>query len=390
LHRKYRQVRVLIWQWGRFGVGARYAYELAQTLKDVCGYQTLLSLAEGAELMQNETVRRAVDIPVRTYSNAFEFVWRSPMIGRLLGPMCEALDADPPDVAIVTMMGYWDIPLVRRLRRRGVPVVVVVHDAEVHPGDRFHVMVRLQRELMRMSNGVITLTQFVARQVASRVSLDGKVQAVIPLPAFDFADADLPAPHLPDPSPGRPLRLLMAGRLKRYKGLKVLADSLKLIGNTPLNLRVVGAVQGESEIRELVTLPSVELDLGWKTDRELIAQLDWADVTVLPYVEASQSGIAPTSLARARPVIATPVGGLPEQISHGQTGIVVESVSSQAFASAIKRYADDRAFLRRCGENALRFAQTELGWPKLGPYYAKVLEQVVTTANLKARAVQRQ
>jgi glycosyltransferase involved in cell wall biosynthesis len=182
----------------------------------------------------------------------------------------------------------------------------------------------------------------------------------------------------------------MAGRLKRYKGLKVLADSLKLIGNTPLNLRVVGAVQGESEIRELVTLPSVELDLGWKTDRELIAQLDWADVTVLPYVEASQSGIAPTSLARARPVIATPVGGLPEQISHGQTGIVVESVSSQAFASAIKRYADDRAFLRRCGENALRFAQTELSWPKLGPYYAKVLEQVVTTANLKARAVQRQ
>ena len=74
----------------------------------------------------------------------------------------------------------------------------------------------------------------------------------------------------------------------------------------------------------------------------------------------------------------------PSGIAKRQTGIVVESVSSQAFASAIKRYADDRAFLRRCGENALRFAQTELSWPKLGPCYAKVLEQVVTTATGEA------
>jgi glycosyltransferase involved in cell wall biosynthesis len=383
-------MRVLVWQWGRFGAGARYAYELAQTLREVCGYQTLLSLAEGAELMQKETVRRAVDLPLRTYNNAFEFVWRSALINSALRPLFETIDANPPDVAIVTLMGYWDIFLFRRLQQLRVPVAVVVHDAEVHPGDRFHIMVRLQRHLMRMSEGVITLTQFVARQVASRVPLDGKVQAVIPLPAFAFAEADLPAPCLPEPSPNRPLRLLMAGRLKRYKGLQLLADSLKLTGNTPFELRVVGAVQDRSEIAELATLPGVELDLGWKSDRELITHIDWTDVTVLPYVEASQSGIAPTSLARARPVIATPVGGLPEQIRDGQTGIVVDSVSAQAFASAIKRYADDPVFLRRCGENALRFAQTELSWPKLGRYYAKVLEQVVTTANLKARAVQRQ
>jgi glycosyltransferase involved in cell wall biosynthesis len=369
-------MRVLVWQWGRFGAGARYAYELAQRLKKVCGHQTVLSLAEGAEVMQNETIRRDVDLPLRTYANAFEFVWRSALIRGALRPLCDALDANPPDVAIITMMGYWDIPFVRRLQQRGVPVAVVVHDAEVHPGDRFHIMVRLQRQLVRMSEGVITLTKFVADQVAARVPLADKVQAVIPLPAFDFTEADLPAPRLPDPSPGRPLRLLMAGRLKRYKGLRLLADSLKLMDGTPFELRVVGAVQDEREIAELATLPGVALDLGWKSDRELLAHLDWADATVLPYVEASQSGLAPMSFRRGRPVIATPVGGLPEQIRDGETGLLTETVSPQAIAASIKRLADNRGLLHHLAENALRHAKEDIGWKSLAPRFSDVLEKI--------------
>ena len=57
-------MRVLVWQWGRFGAGARYAYELAQALKKMCGHETVLSLAEGAEVMRNEAIRRDVDFPL--------------------------------------------------------------------------------------------------------------------------------------------------------------------------------------------------------------------------------------------------------------------------------------------------------------------------------------
>ena len=138
-------MRVLVWQWGRFGAGARYAYELAQTLREVCGYRTLLSLAEGAEVMQNEMVRRAVDLPLHTYANAFEFGWRSALINRVLEPLFERLDANPPDVAIVTLMGYWDLFLVRHLQQIGVPLAVVVHDAEVHPGDHLFVLIPRKR-----------------------------------------------------------------------------------------------------------------------------------------------------------------------------------------------------------------------------------------------------
>ena len=377
-------MRVLVWQWGRFGAGPRYALEMARALSGMCGVTTLLSLAEGAELLQDSALSGAVDLPLYTYANAREFVPRTLDIRRVLRPIVQRLEAERPDAAIVTMMGYWDIFLVRRLRRMGVPVVSLVHDAEVHPGDQFHLLLHLQRHLLRQSEGIVTLTEFVARQVKQRVSLAGKVHATIPLVAFDFADLGLPPPALPDADRKRPLRLVLAGRLKRYKGLELLANALKLLGDVPISLRVVGAPQDQGEIAALAAFPGVELDLGWKTDRQLLAYLDWADAAVLPYVEASQSGVAPMSFKRARGVIATPVGGLPEQVRHNETGLIAADVSAASFAASIRRLAEERTLARHLGEGALRHADTEISWQALAPRFAALLETVARKSSLSA------
>ncbi len=379
-------MRVLVWQWGRFGVGPRYAMEMARALSELCGQTTLLSLAEGAELLQDQTLLGAIDLPLYTYANAREFAARTLDIRRVLRPLVQRLEVERPDAAIVTMMGYWDIFLMRSLRRMGVPVVCLVHDAEVHPGDRFHLLLRLQRHLLRHSEGLVTLTDFVARQVKQRVSLAGKVHATIPLVALDFADLDLEPPVLPEAGRNRPLRLLLAGRLKRYKGLELLANALTLLGDVPLSLRVVGAPQDRGEIAALAAFPGVELDLGWKTDRQLLAHLDWADAAVLPYVEASQSGVAPMSFMRARPVIATPVGGLPEQVSHGETGLIAEAASPDSLAASIRRLAEDKALARRLGEGALHHAKTEISWRALAPRFAELLEAVARKRRGEARS----
>jgi glycosyltransferase involved in cell wall biosynthesis len=369
-------MRILVWQWGRFGAGPRFAFELAYALSQICGQKTLLSLAEGAELLEDKALLGAVDLPLYTYANAREFLARTLDIRRILHPIVHRLEAERPDAAIVTMMGYWEIFLVRRLHRMGVPVAVISHDAEVHPGDRFHLALYLQRHLLRQAEGVVTLTEFVARQIAARVDLTGKVRATIPLAAFDYADLHLPEPALPEAERNRPLRLLLAGRLKRYKGLELLAKALTFLDDVPLSLRVVGSPQDPGEIAALAAVPCVELDLGWKTDRALIAHLDWADATILPYVEASQSGVAPMSFTRARPVIATPVGGLPEQVRDGKTGLITKSVSPEELASSIRRLAEESALARRLGEGALRHAKTEISWRALAPRFAEMLEAV--------------
>ena len=369
-------MRVLVWQWGRSGSGSRYAFEMARALTEYCGHESLLSLAEGAELMQNSACRAAVDLPLYTYANAQEFVRRSLFVRNALRPIFEKLRDKPPDAAIVPMMGYWDIFMIRYLHDIGVPVVVVIHDAEVHPGDHFHLMVRLQRHLMRLSQGVVMLSDFIASKVQRRLSLAGKVTTIIPHVCFAFRDLDLPAPQPPETAPKRPLRLLLAGRLRRYKGITLLVDALKLLGGIPFTLRVVGSSIDPSELSLLSALPGVELDLDWKKERDFISYFDWADACVLPYIEASQSGVVPISFQRERPVIATPVGGIPEQVQHEVTGLLTEDVSATALAASIRRFAEHPNLVRRLGQNARIYAESDLSWRMLAPRFAEVLGAV--------------
>ena len=67
-----------------------------------------------------------------------------------------------------------------------------------------------------------------------------------------------------------------------------------------------------------------------------------ADVVVLPYTSATQSGIVQIAFGLGVPVITTDVGGLPEAVDHGGTGLIVESASATSLANAILRYYSDR------------------------------------------------
>jgi hypothetical protein len=60
-----------------------------------------------------------------------------------------------PRIAVCAMPGPLDLLMVMALRRVGIPVAVVVHDAQAHPGDEFPLLFTLQRALLRRVNLVI-------------------------------------------------------------------------------------------------------------------------------------------------------------------------------------------------------------------------------------------
>ena len=74
-----------------------------------------------------------------------------------------------------------------------------------------------------------------------------------------------------------------------------------------------------------------------------------ADLVVLPYLSATQSGITQIAYAFGLPVISTNVGGLPEVVKDGRTGYVVESGDAAALSRAVIRYfeGDEAEKLRR-------------------------------------------
>jgi glycosyltransferase involved in cell wall biosynthesis len=76
---------------------------------------------------------------------------------------------------------------------------------------------------------------------------------------------------------------------------------------------------------------------------DLVAQYFCAsDVVVLPYIDATQSGIVQIAYNFNKPVITTDVGGLAEVVIDGRTGIVVQSNSSKELARAILKFFSER------------------------------------------------
>ncbi|HSU06198.1 MAG TPA: glycosyltransferase family 4 protein [Acetobacteraceae bacterium] len=302
-------MKVLVWQWGRRGAGPRFAAHLADGFDRLPGVSALLSLSTGAELLLGPDPPRC-DLPVRTYSGTLGLIRR--MLGApvLIAGLAAQLRAAAPDIAICAMPGPLDLLCLAALRRVGVPSAIIVHDADAHPGDGFPLLMTLQRRLIRRADAVVALSSHVADRLRTQRLIRNDAELIVAThPPYDFGAVPAPFAH------GGSRRLLAFGRLLPYKGLDLLDEALTLLGPRPnLELRVVGSGPDSAALRALRVRPGVSVENRWVAEQEIGGLLAWADALVLPYREASQSGVAAAALATGREVIATRVGGLAEQL----------------------------------------------------------------------------
>ena len=322
-------MRVLIWQWGRRGAGPRVAVELARSFAQVCGTETLLSLAAGAEVLQSADPP-VCDLAFRTYRNVPGFVRRMLMAPVLVPRLATWMRQQRVDVAVCAMPAALDLVMAAALRRAGLPFAVVVHDADLHPGDAFPLQMPLQRRLLRQANGLFALSTHVADGLR-RQGVAGPL-FLASLPPFGFG----PVPP-PPRAHGGPLRLLSFGRLLPYKGLDLLADSLRQLGPRPdLQVRVVGNGPETRVLAALRAIPGVTVENRWVPEDEVGALLAWSDALVLSHREASQSGVAAAAVAARRWLVATRVGGLVEQLRDEPLALLCEP-DAGSIAAGLRR-----------------------------------------------------
>lgn len=160
--------------------------------------------------------------------------------------------------------------------------------------------------------------------------------------------------------------ILFFGFVREYKGLKYLLGAMPSIKNRlpDLELWVVGDFGGDREeymelIREKDISNEVRLAEGYIPDKEVEKYFAAADLVALPYISATQSGIAQIAYGFEKPVIATNVGGLPDVVQDGKTGYLIESKSEAAIAEAVIRFFENKAV---DWEQNIRDAADEFSW----------------------------
>ena len=111
-------------------------------------------------------------------------------------------------------------------------------------------------------------------------------------------------------------------------------------------------------------------------DEEIAQLFQRAKLVVLPYIEASQSGIIAIAYAFKKPVIVSSVGSIPEVVDHGKTGLLVPPGDAKALAEAIIELLKDDRLREEMGNNAFAKMEQELSWDKIAEKTLQVYKQV--------------
>lgn len=321
-------MNVLVWQWGRRGAGPRFAACLAEALRQHPGLRVALSLCRQAEIMRGPDPP-SCELPVATYAGPISFLLRLLSAPVLLPALLHRLHTLRPDLAICAMAGPLDLLMVAALRLVGARIAVIVHDADRHPGDGWPMQLFLQRLLCRAADRIAVLTLHVGSRLMEQglCGRDGKKLVRFTHPPFAFA-----IPPVDARQPGPP-RLLCFGRLLPYKGLDLLAEALTRCA-PGIEVRVVGLGAESPALAALRACPGVHVENQWVPETAIGTLLAWSDAVILPYREASQSGVAAAAIAAGRPVIATRVGGLAEQLA-GRPHAILCAPDPASLAAAI-------------------------------------------------------
>lgn len=139
--------------------------------------------------------------------------------------------------------------------------------------------------------------------------------------------------------------LLFFGFVRKYKGLQYLLEAMKLLKERDFKVQlwVVGDFGEDKDeyveqIRRFEIGDQVQMVEGYVPDDEVEKYFAASDLVVLPYLSATQSGIVQIAFGFEKPVLVTEVGGLPDVVTNGKTGYVVEPRSAEMIAEAIMDY----------------------------------------------------
>jgi len=144
--------------------------------------------------------------------------------------------------------------------------------------------------------------------------------------------------------------LLFVGRIEYEKGLKTLLESLRYI-KTPIDLAIVGP-PGWSSIQYKKIINKIKIQnkkgihnvnyLGALDQKDIIKLYQRASIFLLPSYREGLPMVILEALSCGTPVIATPVGGIPDVISHLENGMLVPVRDSIKLAEAIQYLLDNR------------------------------------------------
>ncbi len=266
-----------------------------------------------------------------------------------------------PDVVHVQEHPTRSMAQLAALLRARLPFVTTVHDPLPHSGNddkAARTFARAYARLRAASDRVIVHGDSLAEDLAGTAVPRAKI-AVLP---HGVLHCGRHGGALPPTTPDRH-RLIFFGRMEAYKGLAELLDAndLWLKQGVPIELLVAGAGPEATRLSQrMAAAPNITRMPGRIGQDELERLVAGSAAAVLPYRDATQSGVIASTYGAGRPVIATRVGALAEAVQDG--GLMVPAGDVAALAEAGKRLVTEPGLLETLEQAVARRRNGDLSW----------------------------
>jgi alpha-maltose-1-phosphate synthase len=159
--------------------------------------------------------------------------------------------------------------------------------------------------------------------------------------------------------------VLLFGKIKPYKGVKILLEAArkvrKKLGN---KFRLIIAGKGSKTFLDSLLrtddLEYIHVQNGYIPDIEIPKLFRNAKFLVLPYIDASQSGVVSLAYTFSKPVIVSNVGSIAEYVEHGTTGLIFESGDTEQLSNYIEELVQNNDKCIEMGKNAYQKSKNEM------------------------------
>ena len=278
----------------------------------------------------------------------------------------QLIRASRPDVLHVQEMfdySYDFCSLFSRLPR----LVTTIHDVVPHPGDGHQAFGLSHTKAIGCwrSRRLIVHTEQMRSQLARRFRISPEKIRVVQHGELGSLYKNLAWEGGQPSLPRERLTILFFGRVWAYKGLRFLLDAFALMRATMPDVHLIIAGKGgdlDANEQYIHAIGGIEVRKDFIPAKEVAGLFERSSVLVLPYIEASQSGVAAIGFTTGTVVVASRVGGLADLIEHEHTGMLVPPRDPEALAAMLRRVLEDEHLQQRLRESGQALAVGELSW----------------------------
>lgn len=344
------------------GGGSLYSFEMAKAMRDN-GHNVYAIISTKMETFKDWQAEEGINIiEITGYSNKINFVFNLAKFLFFEKNKIKKIRKEVKfDLVYIPIITYWTIFVQRYLK--GIRTVYTAHDVVPHDNKNRSFTNICQTKIGRNSDDIIILSKCYLDEACTRFLKAKKNVYVLPHPnCFKHESHKMASKRYPASF----FNFIFYGQITEYKGLDILAKAFKYVfeKRKDVSLMVAGSGDISPYIEEFRKIGCNRITIinRWIGDEE-IPELFSAlkQITVLPYKNATQSGVIPLSMHLKTPILATKCSGINEQIVDEETGFLVEPNDYVAFGDKMLYLIDNWDVAVKASEKAYDYIES-MSW----------------------------